>query len=519
MKNRIFSIITVLSLFIGCCSYTVNAVTISPNGDGVYEISSYEQLCIFADLVNGQGIYSSSGAIKNADAVLVSDIIANEGLLNEDGSIAADDPRVWEAMRDYGGVFDGGGYSIIGLYSDGYDTDTGLFSVLSEGSQVKDLNIKGSYIGGKTSVGMIAGRSYGDISGCTSDGNVAAYGCTDGIGGIVGVTYGNVTNCKNYSYILSISEATDGKYGDYAAGIAGISYGKIEKCVNEGDITAADASSGGICGKGTFVTDCYNISSVSGIVSVGGICAALEGKIENCYNVGEIYADATQHTNAGAILGVCSVSDENVGDTDTVNGVVNSYYITTSVNGVGAYISPDGSLDQSEREDTGAEMKAPVSFENGNVAHLLGDSYGMLIGQDKYPVFNDGSNTVYMIGGIACSNGGEVLGVNEYGYTNGGAFVIAKDGYAFAGWYDNAGIVSHDSEISLASVSDSTVLRALFVQKGDVNCDGVINAKDVIKYKKFFAEKTEIYNGIGDVDNDGDTDTDDVKLIASDILQ
>lgn len=518
MKNRILSIVMVLSLFIGCCSYIVNAATISPNDDGVYEISSYEQLRLFSDLVNGRGVYSSSGAVNDADAVLVSDIIANEGLLNDDGSIAIDDPELWSAMYNYSGVFDGGGHSIIGLYADGYDTDIGLFSVLAEGSHVKNLNIKGSYIGGKTNVGMIAGRSYGDISNCTSDGNVAAYGCTAGIGGIVGVTYGNVTDCKNYSYILSISETVEGKYGDYAAGIAGISYGKIEKCVNEGDVTAADASAGGICGFGTLVTDCYNTSSVSGIVNVGGICAFLEGKIENCYNIGEIYADATQDTNVGAILGVFNVPDEN-GTAETSAGVVNSYYLTASVNGVGAYMLPDGSCDQSEKEDTGAEMKASESFENGNVAHLLGDGYGMLIGQDKYPVFNDGSNTVYMIGGVACSDGGEVLGVNEYGYTNGSALAISKDGYAFAGWYDNAGVISRDGEISLASVSESTVLKALFVQNGDVNCDGVINSKDVIKYKKFFAGKTELYNGIGDVDNDGDTDTDDVKLIAADILQ
>ncbi|MBR6534130.1 MAG: hypothetical protein IKT65_01010 [Clostridia bacterium] len=513
MKNRIFSIIAVLSLFIGCCSYVINAVTISPNDDGVYEISSYGQLRLFSDLINGKGIYSSSGAVKNADAVLVADIVANEGLLNDDGSIALDDPDVWTPMYNFSGVFDGNGHSITGLYFDEYKADAGLFSVLAENSQVKNLNIKGSYICGKTNVGMIAGSSYGDIINCTSDGNVTSYACTSGVGGIVGVTYGNVMNCKNYSYILSISGTIEGKYVDYAAGIAGISYGKVEKCINEGYVTAAEASAGGICGIGTVVTDCYNTSSVSGIIDVGGICTMLKGRMENCYNIGEIYADAVQGSNVGAIVGVCDVSDDNGSYPE------NNYYLTTEISGIGSYVLPDGSLVESEEEDSGAEMKSSESFENGNVAHLLGKSYGMLIGKDKYPVFNDGSNTVYMVAGVACSGGGRVLGINEYGYTNGGALAVADDGYAFAGWYDNNGVIENNAEISIQKVSESTVLKALFAEKGDVNCDGVKNSKDIIKYKKFFAGKAEIYNGIGDVDNDGDTDTDDIALVVADILQ
>lgn len=513
MKNKIISIMAAVCLIAGCCAYFANASSISPNEDGIYEISTYGQLCLFAELVNGTGAYSGS-AEPYANAVLTADIIANDGLLNDDGSIAIPSPSVWTPIKSFSGCFDGNGYSIIGLYIDGYDTSVGMFGVLMLVGQVTDVSVSGSYIGGKTSVGMIAGASYGKISGCTVDGSVAAYGCVDGVGGIVGINYGSVDKCNNYCDLFSMSEQVDGENVDYTGGIAGMSYGSIAQCASFGSITSTNASAGGICGIGASITDCYNTGSVSGMIKVGGICAQLKGTVKNCYNTGEIFADVTQDTLAGAIVGVYCVADDD-GAADEIKGsILNNYYIMTGVVDVCAYALPSGECVRLTQDTSPSSARSRRDFLNGRVAYLLGDNYGMTIGQDENPVMRNEANTVYAIGGVVCDDGGAVTGITDGCCGNGSLSIQVNDGYVFIGWYDGDTLVSEDSTLHLSEISQTAILKARLNAKGDVNGDGVFNTKDVIKYKKYLLGADDIHVGVGDVNGDQTVDTGDLDMLV-----
>ena len=70
-----------------------------------------------------------------------------------------------------------------------------------------------------------------------------------------------------------------------------------------------DSYVGGICGcvYGYDIENCYNTAKVSGCVCVGGICNSFEGKITNCYNVGDL--GSINKPIIGSASGICGISD------------------------------------------------------------------------------------------------------------------------------------------------------------------------------------------------------------------
>jgi len=193
---------------------------------GYFAISTAEGLYSFAEFVNG-------GA-NAANAVLTTDIVVNENVLNDDGTLNGTPTYSWTPIgtneSQYQGTFDGNGHTISGLYfnntTDGNYPDGGKYVGLigvADGAEIKNVGVIGSYIRGYT--------SFGGICGVASN--------------------SNITNCYNT--------------------------GTVSGHINTN-------AAGGICanGKTTTITNCYNTGKVTGRRNIGGICGVVGTQI-NCY--------------------------------------------------------------------------------------------------------------------------------------------------------------------------------------------------------------------------------------------
>lgn len=504
MKSlKIVAFLLAIYISVACGVCYVGASTLTPNEDGVYEIATYEQLCIFADLVNGTGVYSLNGAVSNANAVLTNTIISNEGLLDENGDLTEGEFAQWKPMANYSGTFDGNGYGIVGLYIEAMEKNQGLFSNIEIGGKVKNLEVARSYICGEDRVGIISAVSYGDIENCSVSGSAAAICCIDGVGGVVGISYGNVYNCSNAAMVFAVSDASKG----YCGGIAGVCEGEIVSCANYGQIVITDACAGGICGVGNNIIDSYNVGSVTGVTFAGGIAGEIYGKIENCYHYGELFVnvDTAKSGYYGMIAGFCYTTS------DIEESFVNNYYSGSGIFGLGGY-STDGQVAVTDKDITENHYAADSEFANGHVAYMLGDGYGMLLGSDKYPLRADEYNKIYQIGMQIVPEYGTLYGMID-GYANSAVYVVADERYGFVGWFADDICVTATPWISTETLVKTNASAAIY-QKGDLNGNGVFDSKDVIKCKKTAADAFGIWYSVADVDCNGLVDENDVKLIA-----
>lgn len=244
-------------------------------------------------------------------------------------------------------------------------------------SAVKSCENRGSVAGYKQ-VGGIAGRIVNGaradtVLGCTNSGSVTA--TEEDCGGIAGITSGGsmyINDCVNTGAVQTRINA---------GGILGHNSGvTVQRSYNTGSVTAAMSHAGGIIGKdsATGTANCYNLGQITAKYYAGGICAymdnahATEGAMVNCYNMGLVQATA----GVGAPL--ASVYQD-------ANVFTNCYYL-------------------SDAEDTTVPNhtgKPQAAFTGGEVAYLLGDAYGQLLGvedADAHPVFRTDSNQVFTDG-------------------------------------------------------------------------------------------------------------------------
>ena len=292
---------------------------------GYYAISNYGQLYGFAKIVNG-GDY-------DANAVLTDNILANENVLKDDGTLGGDEATLWQwnpilpdgsvestgTLQKYEGTFDGNNKYISGLYyNNSVGAVRGLFGYVGETGTIKDLGIVDSYFYGQRTVGSIVGSNSGTITNCYNEGTVKAYPkATTGVmnksaflGGIAGYNAGKIEDCYNKGYI------SGGKDAESAGGIAGASSGLINKCYNEGKVEA-DTTVGGIVGSlyKSTVSNSYNKGTVSSLSTSSGSMASTGGiaglanisdgellLIEKCWNSGTVSA-AGKGRYAGGVVG------------------------------------------------------------------------------------------------------------------------------------------------------------------------------------------------------------------------
>ena len=184
MKKRILSIVLTLCMVLMLVPTTAFAEGITPatpqtDTDGVYQIGTAEELYGFAQLVNNGN--------TSASAVLTADIIVNKGVLKADGNLADDTSGFtsWTPIgssSNYTGKFDGQGHTISGLYFNDADKYyVGLFGILGENGEIKNVGVIDSYFNGYLSVGGVCGKNTGIITGCYNTGEVSG---VESVGGV-----------------------------------------------------------------------------------------------------------------------------------------------------------------------------------------------------------------------------------------------------------------------------------------------------------------------------------------------
>ena len=194
----------------------------------------------------------------------------------------------------YAGTFDGANHTIKGLSVNSTSkSGVGFFGTV-HGATIKNLQIAGNiYSTNSSYVGGIVGRTQGNVTidGCSFSGSVTATkaGMTNGAGGIAGrVNAGTlaVTNCANLSDVTGSGSAAG------ILGYAGNTKVTIENCYNSGAISGQNYASG-ICSIGTGkngktgkIGNCYNVGTITGTSDgayYAGISANFQGAISNSY--------------------------------------------------------------------------------------------------------------------------------------------------------------------------------------------------------------------------------------------
>ena len=375
--------------------YTVGNNPVYMDGLGTevspYQISTADQLKLFRDIVNG-----SNGQTPNrgACAVLMNDIVLNDGTFAEDGSYTPGPsgtatPTEWTPMgvstsAAYTGTFDGAGHTIQGLYCNSNSQAPGLFGYI-DGATIQGVRVTGYFNAdsAENSGCIVALAQNSRITGCVSTASINGHhNFQSSTGGIVGIADSStqVSDCINYGTVKCI---TSKYYATNAGGIVGWLTGSsnITNCSNFGTVIGlVNGSStpnggstppiyvGGIVGTTNpgSISDCYNAGAVrineqssssstqgaGGIAGYAGNDAQHPVQISNCYNVGSVTA-ANANAMLGGIVGWSGY--------DSV-AITNCYYLT----GTAGQVYGNGTATV-----TATTEKSTFDFANGGVLELL----------------------------------------------------------------------------------------------------------------------------------------------------
>ena len=368
--------------------YTVGNEPVYMDGLGTavspYQISTADQLKLFRDIVNGTGGQTQN---RGAWAVLMNDIVLNDGTFAEDGNYTPGPSGAalteWSPMgvsnsTAYAGTFDGAGHTIQGLYCNSNSQAPGLFGCIA-GATIQDVRVTGYFNADRAEHAgcIVAYAQNSRITGCVSTASINGHhSFQSSTGGIVGIADSStqVSDCINYGTVKGITS----KYNaTNAGGIVGWLAGSsnITNCSNFGTVIGlADGSNtspiyvGGIVGFAytKSISDCYNAGAVrineqgnssatqgaGGIAGFAGFNDTHPVQISNCYNVGSVTA-ANANAMLGGIVGWSGY--------DSV-AITNCYYLT----GTAGQVYGDG-----KATVTATTEKSAFDFGNGTVRRLL----------------------------------------------------------------------------------------------------------------------------------------------------
>ena len=285
------------------------------DGKEFYLISNADELSWFINLVNGT-LRTATARNVNANAVLTADITLNENLVQtimpgiDIDTDQASKCKATIGMTEYGGIFDGAGYTIQGMYL----AKGSFVGTLKENAQIKDLTIADAVVASGRAGLAGTMESSSVISGCAFEGAIVSkqqytggiageiksnakvekstaktkiLSDQDNVGGITGKNAGMISECAANTVVTANCKAMKKLIG----GIAGENTGTIQKCYAKGKLTKTAAKKilniGGITGKNTEkIQNCYSTVSISKgdvMASAGAIVGSSGGKIENCY--------------------------------------------------------------------------------------------------------------------------------------------------------------------------------------------------------------------------------------------
>ena len=243
---------------------TVPSVELSttppPVVNGVYQLSSPEELLAFSHIVNGKAGYTQDTAAK---AVLLNDIDMK-------------DMDTWLPIGSnatpFTGTFDGQGHSILNITVKTNKSHSGLFGKTSNAT-IKNFHLSGTITvaDGTGEHGMVGSASNSTITDVHSALNITTSkinNATDHIGGIAG-SLGASSSISRCSYAGTITDAGTNTIGGIV-GYADQSNNTISYSINYGKVSTKgnETFAGGILGyvnyAGIKVSHCANVGNVTG---------------------------------------------------------------------------------------------------------------------------------------------------------------------------------------------------------------------------------------------------------------
>ena len=244
--------------------------TVPPQENGVYQISTEQQLRDYARIVNTEN--------RTASAVLKADI-----------TVSGEWTPIGGSDVYFQGTFDGQNYSITFKQPVTSTSNyVGLFARTESGAKIQKLTVQGKFSSGNT-VGGIVGLNKGTITNCKLQNSTVTNtgsNTTARTGGLVGSNYGTIENSQVVSSTVSGSSV-------YMGGLAGFNNeGTIQNCrVILSNVTAAaGGNAGGLAGRNSagVIKDSYAAVDLPVAKNYNG------GTTTNCYRLG-----ATASVNGG----------------------------------------------------------------------------------------------------------------------------------------------------------------------------------------------------------------------------
>lgn len=222
---------------------------------------------------------------------------------------------VYWKQTPFTGHFDGKGHSIteLTIHRTRHIAPTttcpdyhnvGLFSQLSGGAVVQNVNLVNADIDGHDTVGALVGYSFSNatITNCHSSGSVDVE--DSDAGGLIGEADDDVT-ISNCSSSASVTAGTSDAGGLVAAVWDHVS---IANSYATGAVIGGGDWVGGLVGFFGFystISNCYATGNVQGDDEVGGLAGLCEdGTIEYCYATGDVQGDVM----VGGLVGLLNGS-------------------------------------------------------------------------------------------------------------------------------------------------------------------------------------------------------------------
>ncbi len=215
--------------------------------------------------------------------------------------------------------------------------------------------------------GIIGYASSSRIFNCHNAGEVVATLAQHNAGGVIGYNSGStISQCGNTGKV----NATESAYNSSAGGVVGInnSDGSITASYNTGDILLTSSSYkhdvGGVAGYNSGkINDCYNrgnvtADAVGNDVNAGGVVGNNfnKGSVDNCYSTGSLSSGTTLGGVAGNVASTATITNTfwNNESSQTLNG----YQFTPALRmGIGIGTGSATGLST-------AQMKQQASFTN-----------------------------------------------------------------------------------------------------------------------------------------------------------
>lgn len=200
-----------------------NMGTVSPNADGIYEISTAQDLRKIAYMLNEQGETFSGKTVR-----LMADIdLQNEEWIPMGGNASEDGT----SSVLFKGTFDGNGHTVSNLMISEGNYYVGFFGDLSNAT-VQNFGIESGMVTGTGKVGGLAGTIRGNVTikNCYNKANVSGKSSTGGIVGMASGSNSTVENCYNAGSVGGNSTAA-GIVGYYSGSAVSTT---VKNCFNIG---------------------------------------------------------------------------------------------------------------------------------------------------------------------------------------------------------------------------------------------------------------------------------------------